>query len=175
MPKDVLVVFTFKHIQTILNDGGTQSWALKPGNARRCRYVVCTRNRYHEGAGPEEHGAAFLIGKVSTVETSPNRPDRFIVRFDEYALLDPQPVVWPGARNPVWYVDSLSDLQIDEGALQWQPVPEGDETEGEPEVDSIHSGANSHFSGRLTAPAARIQLAETYGVSPENVEITIRL
>src|SRR5438552_980248 len=112
MTDRTIVVFTYRPVSMILAEGGSQAWALKPGNARRCRYIVCTRNRYFAGAGPEvqaaateEHGAAFLVGKITTVEPSPAREDRYIVRFDEYAVIDPQPIVWPGARNPVWYVE----------------------------------------------------------------------
>lgn len=96
-------------------------------------YIVCTRNRYHPGALPHEraearerHGAAFLVGKVTTVGQSPDPrfPDRHIVRFDEYAILDPQPTVWPGTRNPVWYVDDIRELGIDPQALDWQRFPD---------------------------------------------------
>jgi hypothetical protein len=125
MTKEVVAVFTYRSKEEIINSRGSEAWALNPQNAQRCRYLVCTRNRYTHPAdsGPEEHGAAFLIGKVSLVEPAPERPDRYIIRFNEYALLDPQPVVWPGSRNPVWYIDNLPSLQIDESSLIWHPVP----------------------------------------------------
>jgi hypothetical protein len=118
MTKEVVAVFTYRTKEEIISSRGSEAWALNPQNAQRCRYLVCTRNRYTHPAdsGPEEHGAAFLVGKVSLVEPSPERPDRYIIRFNEYALLDPQPVVWPGSRNPVWYLDNLPSLQIDESS-----------------------------------------------------------
>ena len=133
MPDKTLVVFTFRSIRMTSEHRGSRSWTLSPDNARRCTYIVCTRNRYyrhalpHERAeAPERHGAAFIVGKVTTVEPSPDpkSPDRYIVRFDEYAILDPQPIVWPGFQNPVWYVDDIKELGIDPETLDWQRLPD---------------------------------------------------
>ena len=95
MAKEVVAVFTFRTKEEIISSRGSEAHALNPQNAQRCRYLVCTRNRYAHPAdsGPEEHGAAFLVGKISLVEPSPERPDRYIIRFNEYALLDPQLMV----------------------------------------------------------------------------------
>ena len=79
-----------------------------------------------------------MVGRITIVEPSPERPDRHIVRFNEYALLDPQPDVWPGARNPVWYVDDITSLGIEPDALHWLAIPdegEADETESDPHFD----------------------------------------
>jgi hypothetical protein len=125
MAREVVAVFTYRTKEEIISSKGSEAWALNPQNAQRCRYLVCTRNRftYPGDSGPEEHGAAFLVGKITLVEPSSERQDRFIIRFNEYALLDPQPVVWPGSRNPVWYLDNLAELRIDENSLAWQTVP----------------------------------------------------
>lgn len=174
MAKNVLTVFTFRSIERILREGGSQAWNLDPKNAIRCRYLVCCRNHFAEGGagGPEEHGAAFLVGKISGVEPAPERPERYIVRISEYALINPQPLVWPGSRNPVWYVGELSDLQIDEASLDWQPMPEGSETTSQ-EAEAV-STASSAASVRLTIAEAKAGLAATFGVSPENIEIIVR-
>jgi hypothetical protein len=152
MPDKTIVVFTYRPIQTILEERGSQAWSLKAANARRCTYIVCTRNRYFADAGPEvqalaleKHGAAFMVGKVSIVEPSPERPERYIVRFDEYAIPDPQPVVWPGARNPVWYVEDIRELGIDPDTLTWRSMPEelypddGNETTSDPYFEKFAS------------------------------------
>ena len=138
MSGTALVVFTYRPISTLLSERGSQAWSLNAANARRCTYIVCTRNRYFADAGPEdqaaaqeEHGAAFMVGKITTVEPSPERPDRHIVRFNEYAILDPQPVVWPGARNPVWYVEDLEMLDIDPSTLTWLSLPDEAEVDDE--------------------------------------------
>ena len=173
MAKRILVVFTFRSTDQVLAEGGSQAWALNQANARRCSYIVCTRNRHHEDAAQqEEHGAAFLVGKISGVEPAPDDPARFIVRFDRYALVNPQPIIWPGARNPVWYVDNFADLQIDESALEWLPMPEVGSTESAGELD--HQEALPPRSDRMTIAEAKAGLAATFGVSPDHIEITIR-
>ena len=173
MAKRILVVFTFRSIDRLLSEGGSQAWALNAVNARRCSHIVCTRNQHHEDASQkEDHGAAFLVGKISAIEPAPDDSARFIVRFDRYALLDPQPIIWPGARNPVWYVDDFSDIQIDESALTWQPMPTIEAAESP--VDPSPPGSPAGPSGRLTIAEAKAALAVTFSVSPENIEITIR-
>jgi hypothetical protein len=173
MAKRILVVFTFRSIDLLLEERGSQAWALNAANARRCSYIVCTRNRHHENASQrEEHGAAFLVGKISGIQPAPDDPARFIVCFDRYALLNPQPIIWPGSRNPVWYVDDFSDIQIDESALDWQQRPE------------TGTGVSSTESNPPCAPVARAEmltiaeakrlLAATFGVSPDNIEIIVR-
>ena len=133
MSDSAVVVFTYHPISKLLEKRGSQSWALSPDNAQHRTYIVCTRNRYfprvlpHERAqARERHGAAFLIGRITTVEQSPDArfPDRHIVRFDKYAILDPQPTIWPGFQNPVWYVDDLKELGIDPKAQDWQLLPD---------------------------------------------------
>ncbi|MDQ0315515.1 hypothetical protein [Amorphus orientalis] len=162
----VLTVFTFRPIEMLLREGGSQAWALNAANARRCTHIVCTRNRFHDGAGPEEHGAAFLVGKISAVEPSPERPDRYIVQMSDYALLDPQPVIWPGARNPVWYVDRLADLGIEEAKLNWLPMPKPNAvTPAMPDEVSIT---------RCSAAQLKAAFAAEHGVSADDVEVTIR-
>ena len=50
-------------------------------------------------------------------------PGRHVVRFDEYAILDPQPIAWPGHQNPVWYVENIKDLGIVPDNLNWVAIP----------------------------------------------------
>lgn len=173
MSKRILVVFTFRSVERMLEEGGSQSWALNPANARRCSYIVCTRNRQRAGASQEgEHGAAFLVGRISSIDPAPEGESRYIIRFDRYALLDPQPIVWPGARNPIWYVDDFDDLKIDEAALEWLPVPEAVSPKKVAEA-AVPSGPAASPK-RLTIAEAKAALAATFGVDPDNIEITVR-
>ncbi len=88
----------------------------------------------------------------------------------EYALVN-VPGVWKGGRNPVIYADSLADAGIKIEELEWKPMPEP--AEGfEPSKPSLPGR-----SGRvhpLTLAEAKQGLAQTFGVAPEHVEITIR-
>ena len=159
MAASAIVVFTYRSKPTLLTERGSQAWALNPLNARRCTYLVCTRNRYFADAGPEEqsaareeHGAAFMVCKISTVEPSPERPDRYIIRFDEYAILD-IPDVWPGGRNPVRYVDDIASLGIEPSRLDRLKLPE------ESDADSLETDV--HFE-KFAAPLGHVLLEFNY-------------
>jgi hypothetical protein len=162
MAREVVAVFTYRTKEEIISSRGSEAWALNPQNAQRCRYLVCTRNRYtYPGdSGPEEHGAAFLVGRISLVEPSPERQDRFIIRFNEYALLDPQPVVWPGSRNPVWYLDNLAELRIDENSLAWRPVPPSEMTDAVPSPIVPSKVASRHEEAGLLQQSADVAVED---------------
>ncbi len=135
MTDSALVVFTFRSKPTLLAERGSQAWVLNPSHARRCTYLVCTRNRHFADITPEEqavarekHRTAFMICKISTVEPSPELPARYIVRFDEYAVLDISNC-WSRARNPVWYVDDIASLDIDLTKLDWLVLPDKSDVE----------------------------------------------
>jgi hypothetical protein len=163
MTNKALVVFTYRTRREIEREGGSQAWKLNPDSARRCTYVVCTRNRHHEGAGPEDHHTAFLVGRISRVELSPERNDRYIVRFSEFAEID-VPNVWPGGRNPIMYVDDITALGINVEALQWEPVVDA------PEVDYDAEGVDDG----LSFEEAKVAVGRRYGFPPSQIEITIR-
>ncbi|RUV00688.1 hypothetical protein EOB36_15955 [Mesorhizobium sp. M6A.T.Cr.TU.017.01.1.1] len=169
-----IAVLTFKSREHILSVGGTCSWALNRAHARKYDFAVCTRNANTRSAeGPESHGAAFLIGRISDVVTSPENPDRWLLQFSEYAEVA-IPNTWgKGWRNPVRYT-TLEDLGIDVNGLVFQPMPEP--TPGS-EVGTAQSGAASEEGGqplKLTIAEAKEGLSAMFGVPVEAVEITIR-
>jgi hypothetical protein len=163
----VIVVFTGKSLETILRDGGSQSWKLNPHHAKRCEFLVCCRSGVDWVQGPEPKGSAFLLGRVSGVEesTDPESPGRWLIKISNYAQLD-IPDLWQrnGGRNPVRYT-TLEDLGIDPTTQTFHPVPPQQQTNGVALVSA---------SGRpLTIADAKRGLAETFGVNEEAVEITI--
>lgn len=187
----VLVVFTAKTIRRLLKEGGTSRWRLDPRHARHCQFAVCTRNAnappFDDGAGPEEHRSAFLVGKVKSVVDDEGR---YLVRFSEYALVD-VPDVWKGDRNPVKYAASLQALGIEESKLTWEQMPvnscnlfdpepeavDPSESEGEEPSQRITSRGTADpvdVPVGLTLAEAKRGLALTFGVAPEAIEITIR-
>ena len=136
MPEDAVMVFTYRSLKSILDDGGAQAWVLDPERAQRCTYIVCTRNRHFRDADPvkqngavEPHGTAFLVGRITNVDDAPDiprgYPRRYIVRFCKYATLAPGTfphAKWPGTQNPVRYVPDIARLGIDPDALEWEAV-----------------------------------------------------
>ena len=166
---DAIAVFTGKSVETLLSDAGSGSWLLNEKHARRQRYLVCVRNAPNAEAGAgEPHGSAFMVGKVSgLVRLAPVRGiDRWRIAISEYALHDGREDVWHGRRNPVRYA-TLGEFGIDPEALTFKPVPEGDPVDHRPPLmtESVR---------KLTIPEAKAGLAATLGISPDQIEITIK-
>jgi hypothetical protein len=168
MSEEVVMVFTAKSMEHILEEGGTSSWRLDRNHARQCAYAVCTRNAHADWVeGPEAHHAAFLVGKVKDVVPSTDVRTRFLIQFSEYARVN-IPDSWHGGRNPVSY-GTLKQLGIEPSTLAWEPMPELIE----PAAD-IAAAAKKGPIGALTLTEAKNGLALTFGVSPESIEIMIR-
>tara|TARA_A100000171_G_C2061652_1_gene110275 strand:- start:88 stop:549 length:462 start_codon:yes stop_codon:yes gene_type:complete len=120
---DVICVLTYKSIETILTDGGTQSWALDRNRAARCDYVVVCRNaNTRKPEGPEPHGSAFLVGKIKDVVPSTEIEGRWLIKISEYALVD-WPDEWEG-RNPVNYWKDAEFKRVDFKSLNFQNLEE---------------------------------------------------
>jgi hypothetical protein len=162
MTDNVISVFTFKSIDTILEVGGTQSWTLDRARAKACKYAVICRNAHHADVeGPEAHGSAFMIGKVSDVVPSTETTGRWLILFSEYALVNIGDQ-WEG-RNPVrfWTTDDYDTIDFEN--LDWQPMPE------------FSAGEAATVKGKgLTIAEAKAGLSLTFGVDPSAIEITIR-
>lgn len=174
---DAIVVFTARSPDRIVREGGSQAWVLNAARAKQCTWLVCTQNRHnpdHEFSdATQEHGSAFLLGKVSGVsraapEESDDGKERWQIRISEFARIE-IPNVWDHGRNPVRYA-SLGKLGIDPAGLDFQPVPKRSAVSPE-EVPSTGSAISPRG---LTIAEARNGLAATFGVKPDAVEITIR-
>lgn len=164
MTHSALAVYTRESTDEIFDAGGTLSWVLDQKNALQCDFAVLCYNpagRWSKNA--LDHGAAFMVGRISNVIPSPELPRRWLVLFDEYAEVN-FPDIWRGWRNPVKY-SSLEEMGIEASMLAFKPMPERDFKP----VDTTPVA-----SGGLTIEAAKAGLALTFGVKPEAVEITIR-
>ncbi|HEX5234248.1 MAG TPA: hypothetical protein VFW25_02850 [Silvibacterium sp.] len=171
MNDDTVVVLTARSIERMVNQGGSQAWRLVPAHARQMDYIVCARNAKADwGDGHEAHRSAFLIARVRDVVPSPERPDRWLVRFAEYAPID-LPEFWrKGDRNPVRY-GSLNELGIEPHQLNWHqmPVATAGTAAGLETVSPFHPKIKP-----LTISEAKHGLAMNFNVPVEAVEITIR-
>lgn len=169
-----IAVLTFKSREHILSVGGSCSWTLNRGHARNYEFAVCTRNaNTRDAEGPEKHGAAFLIGRISDVVKSPENPDRWLLQFSEYAevLL---PDIWgKGWRNPVRYT-TLEELGIDLNTLTFKPVPEPTSPAQAVGGYAVAEDSEQDLPLRLTIAEAKEGLSAMLGVPVEAIEITIR-
>ncbi len=171
MSEDTVMVFTGRPPSQLLEEGGTQAWALSAKRARMCKYVVCVQNRetLERFSPTEPHDMAFLIGKITEVslseeqpDASEKRPDRYIIKFEEYADIAVDAGDFrKGNRNPVSY-HSIYDLGIDPETLPFKMAG------SEPEPVRTYDGRP------LTIAEAKLGLALMFGVPQENVEIVIR-
>ena len=147
---DIISVLTFKSVETILKNGGTQSWVLDRKKAANCDYVVVCRNA--NSRTPEDdipHGTAFLVGKIKDVVPSTEVDNRWLIKISEYALID-VPEQWEG-RNPVGYWKDNAYDDIDFKNLPYTPLETG-----------------------LTIGEAKLGLSVGLGVPVEAIEIIIR-
>ena len=170
MAKDnaAVVVFTADTREKILYEGGSGDWVVSAKKADSCKYIVCCRkpnwSNRKEGISAR---AAFLIGRVAGLRERPDSGNdrdqmRYLIQMADYAELE-KPGVWrDDVRNPVAY-STLDDLQIDLRGLKFKPMPAGADTTNE------SSGAK-----QMTLADAKKGLAATFGVSPDDIEITIR-
>jgi hypothetical protein len=177
MAKDdlAIVVFTVDSLDSILRQGGSGDWVVSAKKADSRKYIVCCRkpnwSNRKEGIPAR---AAFLIGRVAGLRERPGSENvrdqmRYLIQIADYAELE-MPGVWrEGVRNPVAY-STLDDLQIDLRGLKFKPMPAGAGTTNE------SSGVTKESPGvkQMTIADAKNGLAATFGVSPDDIEITVR-
>jgi hypothetical protein len=162
MTDNILSVLTFKSVDTTLQVGGTQSWAMSRERAMGCKYAVLCRNAHHPDVeGQEPHQSAFLVGKISDVVPSTETEGRWLVLFSEYALVD-VPDQFDG-RNPVrfWRINDWPDIDFE--ALDFKPMPK---KEQEPDKPKPGTG--------MSIAEAKAALSIRYEVDPSNIDIIIR-
>jgi hypothetical protein len=164
-----IAVFTGDTVEEILEHRGSGGWVISPAKASQCKYVVCCRklNWKNRKAGVPSR-AAFLIGLVSSLQKRTDSENqrgqsRFLIEISEYALLN-NPDVWnKDARNPVAYF-TLSQLDIELRGLKFKPLP----------LTPAPAGLRDATAKTMTIAEAKKALAASFGVNPDDVEITIR-
>jgi hypothetical protein len=172
MPKDdhaAIVVFTPETRQSILDKGGSGDWVVSPKNVGRRQYLLCCRrSEWTNRAEGIANKAAFLVGRIAGLkklddsENDRGQP-RYQIQISEYAELN-LAEVWgkeKDLRNRIAY-DTLKHLGIELRGLKFKPMPPPQPT-GKP-------GERTS----MTIAEAKKALAATFGVKPEDVEITIR-
>ena len=155
----------------LLEEGGSQAWRLNPVNAGKHAYVVCVQNLNTSWGSPEaKHHHAFMVGKISTITRSIENDRRWILNFDAYADID-IPDQWDGNHNPVSY-KRLEDLGIDVSKLDFKPLEKTETLAPEKSV-SHENKYQEGITRPLTIQDAKKGLAAKFGVSEEDIQITI--
>ncbi len=169
MAHKAIAVFTAKTVEQIQAAGGSAAWVLNRSRTLDCEYVLCTRNRHSDWGkpAPEEHRTAFLLGRIAdVVPAAGENEERWLIRISEYALID-VPNAWKGWRNPVRYT-TLEELGIDVESVSFEPMPQP------PVSDGVDAAATETGSVPSIIAESRARLAKAFGVSTDQIEITIR-
>jgi hypothetical protein len=169
MRNPCIIVLTARGVERLLQDGGSQAWRLNPENAKRVKYCVCVQNRHngHWGGADQEHGLAFIVGRISDVIASPERDGRYLITFSKYARIN-SPNAWKGGRNPVRY-GTLEDFGIAApNSLAWQSMPKIISQ------DSKIVNENGRNPEPLTIEKAKAGLSRNFGVPESAIEISIK-
>lgn len=171
-----LAVFTCRGTQRILREGGSKAWRLSTSNASKMSYIVCIQNRNLDwGNASHPHGTAFLVGKISGVESlkeDSNGDIRKIVNISEYAEID-VPNCWVGGRNPIAYM-KLSDFGLNLDELTFKPVPVLTDLEPQSDDGPVAEDELPEDQEGLTIEQAKRGLAIGLGIRVEQIEILIR-
>lgn len=171
MPKDVVMVLTSKSLETMISEGGSGNWKANENRIRRCRWIVAVRNRHTDWSqGKEEHGTAFLIGRVVGVKPSPEYADRLVIVFDRYASLN-KANVWPsGFRNPVCY-STLEKLGINSDDIKWKDFPGTVQTS----TASKEEAESERQLPSAVLEKAKLMIAASLSIAPSAVKISIQI
>ncbi|WP_116827506.1 hypothetical protein [Pseudomonas syringae] len=189
-----VVVYTCRGKDRILREGGSQAWRIDMSRASKRKFLVCVQNRNETwGQATADHQSAFLIAKISRIEKSTEKgsADRAIIKISEYAELS-FPDAWDGNRNPVAYkhlrdfgIHTFEDLeeslswtrlgaQINFGDIEPAEMPGDDYVAAEVSSPSAGNNVGYEEPKALTVDEAKIGLARKFGVSIDQIEITIR-
>jgi hypothetical protein len=191
---ECVTVFTCRGKDRIVSERGSQSWRINMSRASKCRYVVCVQNRNATwGQATADHKTAFLIGKISSITSSKEKgcTDRAIINISEYAEIS-VPDCWDGNRNPIAYrrladfgirnFEDFEDLSFCRlGAKlnlfnedQEPPEMPGDDYEAMTGNEESPIQVIDETTTSLSIDEAKRGLARRFGVSIEQIDITIR-
>lgn len=166
---DAIAVFTDVPAEQIIAAQGSGDWILNPERANQFTYLVCCRkSRWNNKGEGIPNSTAFLVGRIKgLVQGAQNerRQWRYFIEISEFVHIRKEGA-WREWRNPVRYT-SLSDLRISLSGLKFQAVDKAPQPKTAPR-------SAPPVNPPLTIAQAKKALAETLGVRPEDIEITIR-
>jgi hypothetical protein len=163
LPHAAIAVFTSKTLKTLLAQGGSGPWVGAAARVKRQEYLVCIQKTK---PGSDDHGNAFLVGKINAVREhgfDRRGQQRWFFEISDYAIPSHKGQ-WEW-RNPVRYT-TLEDLEIELKGLKFKPAPAPTQNPPLPEAKSSVKP--------LTIAEAKAGLAAKFGVSPDAIDIHIK-
>lgn len=103
MSKTVLVMTnTPKH--ELIRTGAVEVTRINPIRVKKTEYVICCRHAHMAPYGPEAHGSAFLVGRISGIRMPTITRPKWLIQFDAVLEVD-IPNFWRGDLNPIRYLE----------------------------------------------------------------------
>lgn len=166
--RDSIVILTRDDPQRVIAANGSGSWRInvdKWGGA--IDWLILTNK-----VGNSRQ--VTLVGKVVGFEpdTGGENPGRYAVKIDAYALIDDPGLTFSSeSTNPVQFRKGANVLGFDPKTLEMIPAPE--QTLRQSYEDPARTTKQPPVKP-LTIAQAKEGLAVSFGISPDQVEITIR-
>jgi hypothetical protein len=163
---NVVMVFTSKPLETMINEGGSGYWSASKKRLEKCSYLIATKSNTLREHFPSDtnikQGSAFIVGKITNIGNSP-KGGRLVIQLSEFAEVN-IPNVWTGNRNPVAYTNTESlknDHGVDFSNIVWRDFPINEITP----ITDVKA---------LTIDEAKEGIAKTLGIDPSCIEILIK-
>lgn len=166
--RDSIVIFTRDERESVIAANGSGSWRI---NVEKWVGVIDWLILTNKVGNSRQ---VTLVGRVVGFEpdTGGKNPGRYAVKIDAYALMDdPNLTFSSDSTNPVQFRKAADVLKFDPRTLEMTSVPE--QTLRQSYEDT--PGATKQPPAKpLTIAQAKEGLAVSFGVSPDQIEITIR-
>ena len=163
---DSIIVFTKHRPESVIAANGSGSWRINVEKWDGAIDWLILTNKV--GSSRQ----ITLVGRVAGFEpdTGGKNPGRYAVKIDAYALMDDPGLTFAStSTNPVQFRKGADVLGLDPNSLELSPV-------GEQKVrQSYEARESTTISAKpLSIAEAKKRLAVSFGISPDQVEITIR-
>lgn len=165
---DSIVIFTKDKPESVIAANGSGSWRVNVEKwAGAIDWLILTNK-----IGDTRQ--ITLVGRVVGFEpdTAGKNPGRYAIKIDAYALMDDADLTFSSkSTNPVQFRRALDVLGFDPKAREMTPVGEQKLRQS---YESRESASQRLSAKPLSIAEAKEGLAVSFGISPEQVEITIR-
>ena len=165
---DSIIVFTKDKPESVIAANGSGSWRINVDKwDGAIEWLILTNKASNSRQ-------ITLVGRVTGFEpdTGGKNPGRYAVKIDAYAVMDDRDLTFASkSTNPVQFRKAAEVLGFNPRTLELIPTPE--QTLRQSYDDPGRTAKRSPVKP-LSIAEAKEGLAVSFGVSPDQVEITIR-
>ena len=165
---DSIVIFTKDKPESVIAANGSGSWRVNVEKWDGAIDWLILTNKIGDTR------QVTLVGRVVGFEPDMGgrNPGRYAIKIDAYALMDDADLTFSSkSTNPVQFRKAVDVLGFDPSAREMAPVPEQTLRQSYEDSDKL---TKQPPAKPLTIAQAKEGLAVSFGISPDQVEITIR-